>query len=79
MMLQANQKKAVAGLFAASLALAMAPMAGAPAHFTNDQGEMMWVDPPDPGRQPIFVALPVSGEQGKSPVRETEKHTPPGK
>jgi len=76
-MLNANQKKAAAGLFAASLALAMAPMPGTPAHFTNDQGELMTVDPPDPNRQPIFVALPLSDDQARTPVRHSAKSASP--
>ena len=80
-MLHGTQTKIFAGLFAAQLAVAMAPAPGAeaPTHFINDQGELMSVDPPDPHRQPLFVAVPVSGEQAKSSDPHIEKRASPNR
>jgi hypothetical protein len=79
-MLNANQKKAIAGLFAASLTVAMAPMPGAdapaPAHFINDQGELMTVDPPEANRQPMFVSIPVSGERAQPASAQAQSAKP---
>ena len=63
-----KNQQAAAALVAASLAVAMAPapQTAAPAHFINDQGELMTVDPPSATRKPIFVAIPASSEQAKA-------------
>ena len=68
-----NWKGAVAGLFAAQLALAMAPSGGQTipvAQFISDQGQLITVDPPTADRQPSFVAIPLAPE--KAPAREAK-------
>jgi hypothetical protein len=74
-MLNMDLKRVAAGVFAAQLAIAMAPLPGAQApvaHFVNDQGELMTVDPPGSRSQPVFVAMPLS-PQAKAPRQQSEK------
>jgi hypothetical protein len=70
-----NWSKPAAGLFAASLAVAMAPMPGAsvPAHFVTSDGVEMTVDPPAPNRQPLFVALPLDAQAKAAPAQPGQK------